>query len=63
MLAPEAAERSRQIIPAGRAGRPEELANLAAFLCSDYADYINGESVTIDGGVSWNHPSFEWENL
>ena len=40
-----------------------ELANLAAFLCSDYADYINGESVTIDGGLSWNQPSFEWENL
>lgn len=63
MPAPGAAERSRQRIPAGRTGRHEELANLAAFLCSDYADYINGESVTIDGGLSWNHPSFEWENL
>ncbi len=63
MLAPGAAERGLKRIPVGRAGRHEELANLAAFLCSDYADYINGESVTIDGGVSWNHPSFEWENL
>jgi len=63
MLAPGAAERARSRIPAGRVGRHEELANLAAFLCSDHADYINGESVTIDGGVTWNHPSFEWENL
>lgn len=63
MLAPGAAERARQRIPVGRVGRHEELANLVAFLCSDYADYINGESVTIDGGVTWNHPSFEWENL
>ncbi len=63
MPAPGAGERALQRIPAGRAGRHEELANLAAFLCSDYADYINGESVTIDGGASWNYPGFEWENL
>jgi NAD(P)-dependent dehydrogenase (short-subunit alcohol dehydrogenase family) len=63
MLAPGAAERVVQSIPAGRVGRHEELANLAAFLCSDYADFVNGESVTIDGGMSWNHPSFEWESL
>ena len=63
MLAPGAAERALRRIPVGRVGRHEELANLVAYLCSDYADYINGESVTIDGGVSWNHPSFEWENL
>lgn len=34
----------------GRAGRPEELANLATFLISDQAEYIQGECVTIDGG-------------
>ena len=37
-------------IPLGRTGRMEEISNLAAFLVSDYADYINGEVVTIDGG-------------
>lgn len=37
-------------IPLGRAGRHEELANLASFLASDQAEYINGEVVTIDGG-------------
>ena len=36
--------------PLGRPGRHEELANLAAFLLSDEAGYINGEVVTIDGG-------------
>lgn len=34
----------------GRPGRPEELADLAAFLLSDGAAYIHGECVTIDGG-------------
>lgn len=37
-------------IPMRRAGDPLELANLAAFLISDGAAYINGECVTIDGG-------------
>jgi NAD(P)-dependent dehydrogenase (short-subunit alcohol dehydrogenase family) len=36
--------------PLGRPGRPEELADLAAFLVSDQAAYIQGECVTIDGG-------------
>lgn len=38
--------------PMRRFGRPEELANLAAFLLSDQAEYINGECITIDGGMS-----------
>ena len=37
--------------PLGRVGRPEELANLAAYLVSDAAAYINGEMVAIDGGA------------
>jgi NAD(P)-dependent dehydrogenase (short-subunit alcohol dehydrogenase family) len=37
-------------IPLGRVGSHEELANLAAYLVSDYAAYVNGEVVTIDGG-------------
>jgi NAD(P)-dependent dehydrogenase (short-subunit alcohol dehydrogenase family) len=36
--------------PLHRAGEHVELANLAAFLVSDFAGYINGEVVTIDGG-------------
>ncbi len=38
-------------IPLGRAGRHDELANLACYLVSDEAGYITGEMVTIDGGA------------
>lgn len=37
-------------VPLKRVGDHQELANLAAFLVSDYAAYINGEIITIDGG-------------
>jgi len=37
-------------VPLKRVGDHQELANLAAFLVSDFAEYINGEVVTIDGG-------------
>src|SRR5690606_1866282 len=37
-------------IPLKRVGEHQELANLAAFLISDFAGYINGEIITIDGG-------------
>ena len=39
-------------IPWGRAGKAEEVANLAVYLCSDKADYITGTIVTIDGGLT-----------
>ncbi len=37
-------------VPLKRVGEHQELANLAAFLLSDFATYINGEVITIDGG-------------
>ncbi len=37
-------------IPVGRFGEHQELANLAAYLVSDFSAYVNGEVVTIDGG-------------
>ena len=39
-------------IPMGRIGRPEELANLACFLCSDKASYITGTAINVDGGLA-----------
>lgn len=38
-------------IPAGRAGTPEEVARVAAFLVSADASYITGESLLVDGGL------------
>jgi NAD(P)-dependent dehydrogenase (short-subunit alcohol dehydrogenase family) len=40
-----------QRVPLGRYGEHDELANLAAYLLSDYASYITGTCVTIDGGA------------
>ena len=45
-------EAIRQMVPAARAGKPEEVAALVAFLCSDAAGYINGQVIGIDGGMS-----------
>jgi len=47
---PELAQEYETRGPLGRPGRHEELADLAAFLVSDGAGYINGACVTIDGG-------------
>ena len=49
-LSPEELSAVTESIPAGRAGRPEEIAALAAFLCSDEAAYINAQVITCDGG-------------
>lgn len=39
-------------IPAGRFGEPLDVANLVVFLASDKADYITGQAIPVDGGLS-----------
>jgi len=39
-------------IPLGRVGTAEEIAELAAFLAQDCADYITGEVIRVDGGLA-----------
>lgn len=48
----EAADRMRNTIPTGRFIDPEEIADLVAYLCSDYNRSITGQVVAIDGGMA-----------
>jgi len=58
----EYAEQAKNSHPMKRFGRHEELANLAAYLLSEQAEYINGECVVIDGGL-WLRGAGEFNNL
>jgi len=49
---PDELRRKQAAIPWGRAGTPEEVADLVLFLLSPQADYITGTTVTIDGALS-----------
>ena len=51
-----------QRIPLKRVGEHQELANLAAYLMSDFSGYINGEVITIDGG-EWLRNGGEFSHL
>lgn len=47
----EEMEKTKQTIPMGRLGRPEELADVVAFLCSVRASYVTGLNLAVDGGL------------
>lgn len=55
-------ERAKNHHPMKRFGRHEELANLAVYLVSPQSDYVNGECVTIDGGL-WLRGAGEFNDL
>ena len=51
-MTPDLYERIRASLPLGRVGRPEDAAELVAFLCSERAGWITGEIIYSDGGSS-----------
>lgn len=48
---PEVRQRVASMVPLGREGEADEVGRLVAFLASDAAQYVNGESVEINGGI------------
>ncbi len=44
-------ENLRKAIPMGREGQPDEVASVIAFLASDAASYLCGETIEINGGL------------
>lgn len=50
-LGSEAIERSISLTPLGRLGKPEDVAHAALFLASEYAEFITGEVLDVNGGV------------
>jgi len=51
-LSDEQREKLVKTIPLGRMGSPEDIAKVVGFLCSNYADYITGQVITVDGGMT-----------
>ena len=45
-------------IPLGRAGTPEDVANVALFFASELSDYVTGEKLLVTGGVPLQLPPF-----
>ncbi|MBO6544554.1 MAG: SDR family oxidoreductase [Alphaproteobacteria bacterium] len=45
-----------QLNPTARYGHPDEIANMALFLASDEASYVNGQAIPVCGGLSSTHP-------
>jgi glucose 1-dehydrogenase len=55
---PEAYAELMKLIPYKRIGEPSEIGRVAGWLASDYADYITGQSIFVDGGMTL-YPGFE----
>ena len=54
---PDAIAALRRLMPYGRIGEPEDIASAALYLTSDLSDYVNGETLFVDGGMQL-YPEF-----
>jgi glucose 1-dehydrogenase len=54
---PEALQRLLRLIPYGRIGKPEDIGKAAVWLSSDDADYVDGQTLFVDGGMTL-YPEF-----
>ena len=52
MLPPEVVDRAEKSSVLGRVAEPEDIARVIAFLCSDEARHITGQTITVDGGMA-----------
>ena len=55
---PEAYQALMKLIPYKRIGEPADIARAVVWLASDHADYVNGTSIFVDGGMTL-YPGFE----
>tara|TARA_B100000405_G_scaffold302190_1_gene264985 strand:- start:273 stop:1001 length:729 start_codon:yes stop_codon:yes gene_type:complete len=55
MIGQKASNDHKMRIPAARFGEPDDIAGVVAFLASDEAEYINGQEIIIDGGLTSVH--------
>jgi 3-oxoacyl-[acyl-carrier protein] reductase len=51
-LTEEQIQKLVQNVPMGRMGTPEDIAKVVGFLCSNDADYITGQVIAVDGGMT-----------
>jgi 3-oxoacyl-[acyl-carrier protein] reductase len=56
LFTPERKKTLESLIPLGRLGKPEEIADVAVFLCSEEASFITGEIIELDGGLNFYKP-------
>ena len=54
---PEADRRAAQTLALRRWGRPEDCANVIEFLCTPLSDYVTGQLIVVDGGMTLREPS------
>jgi NAD(P)-dependent dehydrogenase (short-subunit alcohol dehydrogenase family) len=59
----EMERKTRDVIPLGRRGEPEDVAGAVLYLLSDFAEYVSGQTIAIDGGALARAPYTDGDNL